>query len=73
MSWQRRGIGTRLLGDVARLARRIGAEELLVRTRADNQAVMPMVLSAGMRGRIRMAGDELTVRIPLRDVRPLAG
>lgn len=73
VSWQRRGIGTRLLGDVARLARRIGAEELLVRTRADNQAVMPMVLSAGMRGRIRMAGDELTVRIPLRDVRPLAG
>jgi len=73
VSWQRRGIGTRLLGDVARLARRLGAEELLVRTRADNQAVMPMVLSAGMRGRIRMAGDVLTVRIPLRDVRPLAG
>ncbi len=73
VSWQRRGIGTRLLGDVARLARRVGADELVVRTRADNQAVMPMVLSAGMRGRIRMAGDELTVRIPLRDVRPLAG
>lgn len=73
VSWQRRGIGTRLLGDVARLARRLGAEELLVRTGADNQAVMPMVLSAGMRGRIRMAGDELTVRVPLRDVRPLAG
>lgn len=32
-----------------------------------------MVLSAGMRDRIRVAGDELTVRIPLRDVRPLPG
>ena len=73
VSWQRRGLGTRLLGDAARLARRRGAEELLVRTRADNQAVMPMVLSAGMRGRIRMAGDVLTVRVPLREVRPLAG
>ncbi len=73
VSWQRRGIGTRLLGDTCRLARRLGGEELVVRTRADNQAVMPMVLSAGMRGRIRMSGDELTVRIPLRDVRPLAG
>ncbi len=72
VSWQRRGIGTRLLGDTARLAVRLGARELLLRTRADNQAVMPMVLSAGMRGRIRMAGDELTVRILLRDVRPLA-
>ncbi len=72
VSWQRRGLGTRLLGDAARLARRLGADELLVRTRADNQAVMPMVLAAGMRGRIRMAGDELTVRVPLREIRPLA-
>ncbi len=70
-AWRRRGIGTRLLGDVARLARRSGAEELVVRTGATNQAVMPMVLSANMRGRIRMAGDVLTVRIPLREIRPL--
>lgn len=69
-SWRRCGVGTRLLGDVARLARTIGADELLVRTRADNQAVMALVLSAGMRGRIRMAGDELSVRVLLRDVRP---
>ena len=30
-----------------------------------------MVLSAGLRGRIRMAGGELTVRVPVRDLRPL--
>ncbi len=70
-AWQRRGLGTRLLSDAARLARGLGAEELLIRTEAANQAVMPMVLSANMRGRIRMAGDVLTVRIPLREIRPL--
>ena len=30
-----------------------------------------MVLAAGMRGRIRMAGDTLTVRIGVRDLKPL--
>ncbi len=71
-AWQRRGIGTRLLGDVCRLAHTIGATDVVLETRADNQAVLPMVLSAGMRGRIRMAGDRLTVRVPVRDLRPLA-
>lgn len=71
-AWQRRGIGTRLLGDVCRLAHTIGATDVVLETRADNQAVLPMVLSAGMRGRIRMAGDRLTVRVPVRELRPLA-
>jgi hypothetical protein len=31
--------------------------------------VLPMVLAAGMRGRIRMAGDTLTVRIAITDLR----
>ena len=70
-AWQRRGIGTRLLGDVCRLAHTIGATDVVLETRADNQAVLPMVLSAGMRGRIRMAGDRLTVRVPVRELRPL--
>lgn len=71
-AWQRRGIGTRLLGDAARLARRLGAEEVLITTAHDNRAVLPMVLAAGMRGRIRMAGEILTVRIGLRELKPLA-
>jgi hypothetical protein len=37
-------------------------------TSADNQAVLPMVLGSGLRGRIRMSGDGLTVRVPLRDL-----
>ena len=71
-AWQRRGIGTRLLGDSARLARRLGAEEVVLTTEHDNRAVLPMVLAAGMRGRIRMAGETLTVRIGVRELKPLA-
>jgi ribosomal protein S18 acetylase RimI-like enzyme len=69
--WQRRGIGTRLLVAAARLAHAQEASEIVLTTRADNQAVLPMVLSAGLRGRIRMAADVLTVRVPVRDLKPL--
>jgi ribosomal protein S18 acetylase RimI-like enzyme len=72
-AWQRRGIGTRLLVDAARLAGTLGATEIVLTTRADNQAVLPMVLAAGMRARIRMAADQLTVRVPVRSLRPLRG
>lgn len=70
-AWQRRGIGTRLLVDAARLANFRGIEEIVLTTRADNQAVLPMVMAAGLRGRIRMAGTALTVRIGVRDLKPL--
>ena len=64
-AWRRGGIGSRLLGEAVRLAAARGSTELVLTTRADNQAVLPMVLAAGLRGRIRMSGDRLTVRIPL--------
>ena len=64
-AWRRQGIGSRLLGEAVRLAAAREATELVLTTRADNQAVLPMVLAAGLRGRIRMSGDRLTVRIPL--------
>lgn len=70
-AWQRRGVGTRLLRDVARLASGRGVDEIVLTTRSDNQAVLPMVMAAGLRGRIRMAGAVLTVRIVVRDVKPL--
>lgn len=70
-AWQRRGIGTRLLLDAGRAAQERGADELVLVTGADNRAVLPLVLAAGLRGRIRMAGDELTVRVPVRELRPL--
>ncbi|GAA4812144.1 GNAT family N-acetyltransferase [Nocardioides caeni] len=68
-AWQRRGVGTRLLADVARAARAQGADEIVLTAPSDSQAVLPMVLAAGMRGRIRMAGDSVTVRIALNDFR----
>lgn len=71
-AWQRRGVGTRLLGDASRLARTLGADEVRLTARSDNQAVLPMVMAAGMRGRIRMAGEVLTVRIVVRDLLPIA-
>lgn len=70
-AWRRRGIGSRLLRDVARLATGQGAQEIVMRTAADNRAVLPMVFSSGMRGRIRTSAAELVVRVPLRDMRPL--
>jgi ribosomal protein S18 acetylase RimI-like enzyme len=69
-AWRRRGIGTRLLVESARLAGRRGASEIVLTTRADNQAVLPMVLAAGVRGRIRMSSDVVTVRVPVRDLQP---
>ncbi len=66
-AWQRRGIGTRLLVEAARLAAVEGAAEVMMNTRADNQAVLPLVLAAGLRGRIRMSAERLTVRAPVRD------
>lgn len=68
-TWQRRGIGTRLLADIARLARKSGAEEIVLTAPTDSQAVLPMVLSAGLRGRIRMSGDTVLVRIAVSDLR----
>jgi GNAT superfamily N-acetyltransferase len=70
-AFRRRGIGTRLLLDAARVAHALGAVEVVLTTRADNQAVLPMVLGAGLRGRIRMAADRLTVRVPIRELKPL--
>jgi ribosomal protein S18 acetylase RimI-like enzyme len=71
-AWHRRGIGTRLLIEVARLAGSTGAAEILITTRADNQAVLPLVLAAGLRGRIRMSADRLTVRASVRELSPAA-
>lgn len=67
-AWRRRGIGTRLLSEAAKLAEGDGADEISLTARSDNQAVLPMVLAAGMRGRIRMAGEILTVRIGVRGI-----
>ena len=53
------------MAEAVRVAAARNAAELVLTTHADNKAVLPMVLAAGLRGRIRMSGDRLTVRIPL--------
>ncbi|MGZ5405585.1 MAG: GNAT family N-acetyltransferase [Nocardioides sp.] len=67
-AWRRRGIGSRLLLEAARAAQRSDVAEIVVRTAADNQAVLPLVLGTGLHGRIRMGADDLTVRIPVRQL-----
>lgn len=67
-AWRRRGIGSRLLMEAARAAARLGDDELVLRTSPDNPAVMPMVLGSGLRARVRLSGDVLSVRVPLRDL-----
>ncbi|WP_028653830.1 GNAT family N-acetyltransferase [Nocardioides sp. J54] len=72
-AWHRRGVGTQLLAGIARAARSAGCEEIVLTAPSDTKAVLPMVLAAGMRGRIRMAGERLTVRISITDLRAGAG
>ncbi len=71
--WRRRGLGTRLLREAAKLAAALGDEELALATTADNRAVLPLVLGSGIRGRIRLSGAELHVRMPVRDFTPTRG
>lgn len=69
--FRRHGIGHRLLREAARLAATLGSDEVVLTFRAGDPAVTPLVLAAGLRSRIRMAGEHLTVRLPLRDLKPL--
>lgn len=69
-AWRRRGVGGGLLREATRAAAAEGAAELVVRTAADNPAVLPLVLGTGLRGRIRMSADEITVRIPVHRLTP---
>lgn len=60
--------GVNIVGSAA-----LGDDELALMTTADNRAVLPLVLGPGMRGRIRLSGSELHVRLPVRDFTPTRG
>ncbi len=69
--WVHRGVGTKILVDAARLARARGADEVLVRVPAVDDTVLPLVFSAGLRGRVRQVGGTLNIRIGVSYLSPL--
>ena len=70
--WQRRGIGTRLLGAAARLGAGQGAEDVVLRGPAESPAAVAMVFGSGLRARVKLSGDELLVTVSTRGLAPLS-
>lgn len=69
--WQRRGIGTRLLGAAARLGAARGADDVVLRGPAESPAAVAMVFGSGLRARVRLSGDEMLVTVSTRGLAPL--
>ena len=69
--WQRQGIGTRLLSAAARLARGQGADEVVLRSRAHNPALMSLAFASGLRARIKLDGDTVVVTVGVDGLKPL--
>lgn len=70
-AWRRLGIGRKLLRQVCGLAAGRGASELSMLAPATEEGVVPVLAAAGMRGRIRLTEQGLSVHISLAGVRPL--
>lgn len=64
--WQRRGIGTRLLGAATRQAAAAGAQDVVMRGPAESPAAIAMVFGSGLRARVKLTGDELVVTVSTR-------
>jgi len=69
--WQRQGIGSRLLGSAARLARAHGAREIALRSPTHNPALMSLAFASGLRARIRLEGDTVVVTVGVESLKPL--
>jgi len=70
-AWRRLGIGQRLLRQACGLAAATGATELVMLAPPSEEGVVPVIAAAGMRGRIRLTEEGLTVHVSLAGVRPL--
>jgi GNAT superfamily N-acetyltransferase len=70
-AWRRLGIGRQLLRQVSGLAAGRGAVELMMLAPPTEEGVVPVLAAAGMRGRIRLTEEGLSVHISLAGVRPL--
>ncbi|MET3961159.1 GNAT superfamily N-acetyltransferase [Marmoricola sp. OAE513] len=70
-AWRRLGIGRQLLRQVSGLAAGRGAGELMMVAPPTEEGVVPVLAAAGMRGRIRLTEQGLSVHISLAGVRPV--
>ncbi len=71
-AWRRLGIGRQLLRQVSGLAAGRGATELVMLAPPTEEGVVPVLAAAGMRGRIRLTEQGLSVHVSLAGVRPIA-
>jgi GNAT superfamily N-acetyltransferase len=70
-AWRRLGIGRQLLRQVSGLAVGRGASELMMLAPPTEEGVVPVLAAAGMRGRIRLTEEGLSVHVSLAGVRPI--
>lgn len=70
-AWRRLGIGRQLLRHVSGLAAAQGATELVLRAPASEEGVVQVLAASGMRGRIRLTEEGLSVHVNLAGVRPI--
>ncbi|MDP9822163.1 GNAT family N-acetyltransferase [Nocardioides massiliensis] len=59
--WQRRGVGTRLTRAALAQLGTEGYREVVLRGQVDNPGLVPLVTRLGVRVRVRVAGDDVTV------------
>jgi GNAT superfamily N-acetyltransferase len=71
-AWQRRGIGSALVHQAARLARARGADDVVCLARRDDRAALPTIARAGLRGLLQVTDDRFVIRADVRRLRPLA-
>jgi len=70
-AWRRLGIGRQLLRQISGLAAGGGATELVMLAPPTEEGVVPVLAAAGMRGRIRLTEEGLSVHVSLAGVRPI--
>jgi len=70
-AWRRLGIGRQLLRQVCGLAAAQGAAELMMIAPASEDGVVQLLAASGMRGRIRLTEQGLSVHVSLAGVRPI--
>jgi GNAT superfamily N-acetyltransferase len=70
-AWRRLGIGRQLLRTLSGLAAGRGAVEMVLLAPASEEGVVPVLAASGMRGRIRLTEQGLSVHVSLAGVRPI--